>query len=185
MVRALKSPLIGVSALGIISGCVSVDGQKTAHADTFRAASFNSSALVSSRPSPVRLGRTEIAALIRSQYKVWRGTRYRMGGNGRGGFDCSGFSQYVFAQLFNVRLPRTTSGQVVMGRKIKQSQLQPGDLIFFRPRSYPRHVGVYLGNGEFVHASSSKGITLSHMGSEYWRDAYWTSRRVIVPSTDI
>jgi cell wall-associated NlpC family hydrolase len=75
--------------------------------------------------------------------------------------------------------------QASIGQRIKRSHLQAGDLVFFKPRSYPRHVGIYVGNGEFVHASASNGVTLSRLDSRYWRSVYWTSRRVIVPAKEI
>jgi lipoprotein Spr/probable lipoprotein NlpC len=133
----------------------------------------------------VNFSRAEIALLIRKEYDRSRGIPHRMGGIGKCGFDCSGFSQHVFARLFGVSLPRTTAVQASIGQRIKRSHLQAGDLVFFKPRSYPRHVGIYVGNGEFVHASASKGIALSRLDSRYWRRAYWTSRRVIVPAQEI
>ena len=167
--------LAGMWALGLLSGCASV-GQGASDAGVSPGGK---------RPLSVNFSRAEIALLIRNEYDRSRGIPHRMGGTGKGGFDCSGFSQYVFAKLFDVALPRTTAVQVSAGQRIKRSRLQAGDLVFFKPRSYPRHVGIYVGDGEFVHASASKGIALSRLDSRYWRKAYWTSRRVIVPAKEM
>jgi cell wall-associated NlpC family hydrolase len=134
---------------------------------------------------PATTDEAKIATLIKREFKAWKGTRYRLGGTGRGGIDCSGFAQRLLASLFDVQLPRTTAKQVRVGHRIHRSQLAPGDLVFFRPHSAPRHVGVYIGNGEFVHASSSKGVMLSRLDSFYWRKSYWTSRRVLPDTLDI
>lgn len=92
--------------------------------------------------------------------------------------DCSAFVQRVFADAFDIRLPRTTESQVTHGRRISRGDLQPGDLVFFRPAK-TRHVGIYLNDGEFAHASSSEGVTISNLDLDYWRDAYWMSRRIL------
>ena len=168
-------PLVGVWVLGVLAGCASA-GRDASDAGVFTGGK---------RPLSVNFNRAEIALLIRQEYDRTRGIPHRMGGTGTGGFDCSGFSQHVFAKLFGVNLPRTTAVQASIGQRVKRSHLQAGDLVFFKPRSYPRHVGIYVGNGEFVHVSASKGITLSRLDSRYWRRAYWTSRRVIVPTQEI
>lgn len=131
-------------------------------------------------PAAVPYSRSEIASQLTREYGRWRGTPHRMGGQGRGGFDCSGFSQHLYTALFGLPLPRTTNSQARLGATIQRSQLKPGDLVFFRPSSYPEHVGVYVGNGEFVHASSSQGITRSRLDADYWQRYYWMSRRLIV-----
>ncbi len=132
-------------------------------------------------PVSVSFDRSQIADLIKKEYEAWQGTRYSLGGTSARGIDCSGFSRHIFATLFGVVLPRTTAQQSLQGKKIGRNYLQPGDLIFFKPRSYPRHVGVYVGNGEFVHASASKGVMLSQIDARYWQEYYWTSRRIILP----
>jgi cell wall-associated NlpC family hydrolase len=101
-----------------------------------------------------------------------------MGGNNRSGIDCSGFVRRIFKDLFNVRLPRSTALQVNTGCKVSKDQLKAGDLVFFHPPNKIRHVGIYLGRGEFAHASTSKGVTISRLNTTYWRKAYWTARRV-------
>jgi cell wall-associated NlpC family hydrolase len=85
----------------------------------------------------------------------------------------------VYKDVFNVDLPRTTKAQVKQGRPIPLKRLQAGDLVFFKPPSYPRHVGIYLGGSEFVHASKNKGVTLSKIDPTYWGKYYWTARRIL------
>jgi len=131
---------------------------------------------------PIRVGYSTatVRQLLGKEFRRWIGTPHRMGGTGKGGFDCSGFAQHLFTHLFAVDLPRTTTYQAKTGKAIQRRLLRPGDLVFFRPPSY-QHVGVYVGNNEFIHASSSRGITRSRLDSPYWRRHYWTARRVIVP----
>lgn len=106
-----------------------------------------------------------------------------MGGTDRSGVDCSGFVQRVYGDLFGIRLPRTTADQVHRGIDISDSQLRPGDLIFFLPSRTLRHVGIYLGDGQFAHASKSNGVMISNIDEPYWRRAYWTARRVLPDNT--
>jgi cell wall-associated NlpC family hydrolase len=122
---------------------------------------------------------TEIEKLLRQEYRKWKGTRHRLGGTGSRGIDCSGFVKTVYKDVFNIDLPRTTKAQVRRGRPIPFEALQAGDLVFFQPPSYPRHVGIYLGGSEFVHASKNKGVTLSKIDPTYWGKYYWTARRIL------
>jgi len=131
-------------------------------------------------PIRVSYSTATVRDLLGGEFRRWRGTPHRLGGTGDGGFDCSGFAQHLFDHLFAVRLPRTTTHQVNSGKAIDRRSLRPGDLVFFRPPSY-QHVGVYVGDNEFIHASSSRGITRSRLDSSYWRRHYWTARRVIMP----
>jgi cell wall-associated NlpC family hydrolase len=101
-----------------------------------------------------------------------------MGGTRKSGVDCSGFVQRIFNDLFNITLPRSTALQVQTGIAVSIRHLRPGDLVFFHPPDKVRHVGIYLGRGEFVHASTSKGVTISRLNAAYWRNSYWTARRI-------
>ncbi len=121
----------------------------------------------------------DIEKLVRGEYIRWKGTRHRMGGTGRGGMDCSGFVRAVYKNVFNIELPRTTKGQVKQGRPIGRGELQAGDLVFFKPPTYPRHVGIFLNGNQFVHASKSKGVIISQIDGYYWRKYYWTARRIL------
>jgi len=119
---------------------------------------------------------------ILEEYQHWRGTRHELGGSDSDGIDCSGFVQAVYKEAFNIRLPRTTSAQVRQGKPVDLTSLQPGDLVFFTPPNYPRHVGIFLSRSQFVHASKTKGVTISKIDESYWRKYYWTARRVLPAS---
>jgi cell wall-associated NlpC family hydrolase len=119
---------------------------------------------------------------ILDEYQRWKGTRHRLGSNGSQGIDCSGFVKTVYQDAFNIRLPRTTKAQVHEGKSVSLNELQPGDLVFFKPPDYPRHVGIYLNRSQFVHASKSKGVTISKIDAYYWGKYFWTARRIIPAS---
>ena len=121
----------------------------------------------------------EIENRILREYGQWRGTRHSMGGTGGKGIDCSGFVQKVYLDAFNIDLPRTTKEQVKQGKPVSFGELQAGDLVFFKPPGYPRHVGIFLSKSEFVHASKNKGVTVSRIDAQYWGKYYWTSRRIL------
>jgi len=121
----------------------------------------------------------EIERRIRDQYLQWKGTKHRLGGIDQSGIDCSGFVREVYKTLFNIDLPRTTKEQVKEGSPINRKNLQAGDLVFFKPPTYPRHVGIFLSENEFVHASKSKGVIISRIDPYYWGKYYWTARRVL------
>jgi len=115
--------------------------------------------------------------------KEYIGTPYRMGGLIRNGepvaFDCSLFTQYVFASL-GVELPRTSKSQSTVGEKVDKGSISQGDLLFFRTNGKTiSHVAIYVGNGKMIHASSSNGVTISDMNSSYWKKRFVMARRVL------
>nr|WP_246189337.1 C40 family peptidase [Pseudoxanthomonas kalamensis] len=110
------------------------------------------------------------------------GTPYRWGGNTpESGFDCSGLVTYVYRDMLDLRLPRTSRDLAqVQGPKISPGKLAPADLVFFGSRGNVTHVGIYVGEGRFVHAPSSGGtVRLDHLDGAYWRDHYSGARRVL------
>lgn len=121
---------------------------------------------------------TEVRHRLLKQLEEWKGVPYRYGGMSKKGVDCSGFIQLTFTEEFGIRLPRTTQAQVLKGTVIEQSDLLPGDLIFFNTGFQQRHIGIYVGEKQFIHASSSRGVMRSRLDNPYWQDAYWHSRRV-------
>ncbi len=113
-----------------------------------------------------------------AQYKAYKGTPYRLGGTSKHGIDCSGFAQLTFRNKFNIHLERTTREQIKMGYKISKSALRSGDLVFFKTSWRSLHVGIYLEDSKFLHASTSQGVTISNLNEGYWRNKYIQSRRI-------
>lgn len=110
----------------------------------------------------------------------WMGTPYEMGGESKGGIDCSAFSREIFRTSGGKELPRTTEQQVKLGSPVTQEQLQFGDLVFFNTTgNNPSHVGIYIGDDMFAHASVSFGVTLSSMYSSYYKKRFTEARRVL------
>ena len=114
--------------------------------------------------------------------KTLQGIPYVWGGTTTGGFDCSGFVQYVCRQ-FGISLNRTANAQMSNGYSISADQLIPGDLVFFSgtySTGGASHVGIYIGNGQFIHASSGRGcVTISDLWSNYYTNHYYGARRVL------
>ena len=110
------------------------------------------------------------------------GTPYRHGGNTpEGGFDCSGLVNYVFRDMLDLRLPRTSRDLAAwQGPRIEPQQLATADLVFFGSGGSVTHVGIYVGEGRFVHAPSTGGtVRLDHLDGPYWRRNYSGSKRVL------
>jgi peptidoglycan DL-endopeptidase CwlO len=109
----------------------------------------------------------------------FRGTPYRNGGSDPQGFDCSGFTQYVFAQ-YGVALPRDVREQFKMGTAVDPGSVAPGDLVFFTTTAPgASHVAIALGGDQFVHAPSSSGVVrVERLSSGYWAPRYVGARRV-------
>lgn len=131
-----------------------------------------------SKPSPALASQAN-AVLFRAIGLV--GTPYRYGGNTpAGGFDCSGLVGYVYRESVGLSLPRTT-GQIAQVRapQIKPKQLMAGDLVFFGKRKV-NHIGIYVGDGRFVHAPSTGGtVRLDRLDASYWQTHYLYAKRVL------
>lgn len=108
-----------------------------------------------------------------AQYREWRAVRYRIGGLSKRGIDCSGFVYLTFRDRFGIALPRSTTEQAVLGYPIGESELRTGDLVFFRTGRNVRHVGIFLQDRQFLHASTIKGVTISSLDDQYWSKEYW------------
>ncbi|MEN8136368.1 MAG: NlpC/P60 family protein [Thermodesulfobacteriota bacterium] len=113
-----------------------------------------------------------------SQYKEWKGVRYKANGLSKKGIDCSGFVHLTFRDKLDRKIPRTTSQLSRLGSKISRKQLRAGDLVFFKTGIKIRHVGIYVEKGKFLHASSSKGVIISRLDNVYWQKHFWHARRV-------
>jgi cell wall-associated NlpC family hydrolase len=120
---------------------------------------------------------TKIARELTRSALRFLGVPYVFGGTNSAGFDCSGFVQHVFAML-GVTLPRTADAQYDAGRPATGGP-RPGDLVFFDTYGGVSHVGIYLGRGEFVHASSSRGVMVSHLSESYWASRYVGAKRLL------
>ncbi|MDR2872287.1 MAG: C40 family peptidase [Xanthomonadaceae bacterium] len=110
------------------------------------------------------------------------GIPYRYGGNTpESGFDCSGLINYIYQDMLDLRLPRTSRELAqIQGPKLPQKQLAAGDLVFFGNRGQVNHVGIYIGEGRFVHAPSNGGtVRLDMLDGTYWRDNYTGAKRVL------
>ena len=121
---------------------------------------------------------------IRTETKKWWGTPYEWGGETLKGVDCSGFTLAVFSEQFGITLPRKTEDQERMGFKVARDDLLAGDLVFFKTGGFfgffaSRHVGIYLSEGQFAHASTSKGVMISSLEEPFWKEEYQNARRLI------
>lgn len=103
----------------------------------------------------------------------WQGVPYKWGGNDKDGVDCSGFVCRLYASVFNKKLERTVAAQFAVAARTRNlRKLKEGDLVYFKTGSRPDHVGVYLNNGFFVHASVKSGVRISSLYEPYWKNAY-------------
>ena len=113
--------------------------------------------------------------------KQFLGTPYVYGGNGPNSFDCSGFTKYVYAH-FGVTLNRTATDQLANGASVSKSQLQPGDLVFFKANTTKpvSHVGIYIGGGQFIHASTNTyTVKIDNLNSGYYSRVYVYGRHIL------
>ncbi len=113
-----------------------------------------------------------------SVYNQWQGVPYRLGGTNKDGIDCSAFVQIAYRDAWQLPLPRTTKMQSKIGENIKYKEAKYGDLVFFKISRSTNHVGVYLGNSRFMHASTSKGVIISRLDNPYWASKFWQFRRL-------
>jgi lipoprotein Spr len=98
----------------------------------------------------------------------WWGTRYRYGGTTKKGIDCSSFTGLLMGSVFGFTLPRTARQQYAACSKLKKEDMLEGDLVFFNTRGGVSHVGIYLGDGFFVHSSSSAGVKINSLNENYY-----------------
>ena len=131
--------------------------------------------------NPVRLSRGEkaIKSSLDLAFKDWKGVPYVLGGTGYNGVDCSSFMQIVFADYFEIDLPRNTREQMKEGSSVKRNKIKLGDMVFFKTGRDSYHVGVMINNEQFLHASTSSGVMISGLQERYWADAYLTTRRIL------
>ncbi|MDU2479879.1 MAG: bifunctional murein DD-endopeptidase/murein LD-carboxypeptidase [Klebsiella sp.] len=149
------APAIAVAVL--LSACSSTSTARNMHSETHAVGSGDLSSLQASQDEFETMVRNlDVKSRLMDQYASWKGVRYRLGGS-----------------------TRSTSEQQETGKSISRTQLRTGDLVLFRAGSTGRHVGIYLGNNQFVHASTSSGVTISSMDEPYWKKRYNEARRVL------
>jgi len=128
---------------------------------------------------------TQLLDVLSLELHTWIGTPHIWGGTRKSGVDCSGLIQTVFSGALGHQIPRTTDEQRRIGNHVRRSDLLTGDLVFFKPDENGRHVGIYMANNEFIHASSSRGVMRSRLTESYWDRYYDTARRVLTNNEQI
>lgn len=118
---------------------------------------------------------------IEDFYNKYSHAKHRMGATGPDYFDCSGFAQKAFKDVYGISLPRTSQSQYFIGSRVRKiKDLKYGDLVFFNINGRGvSHVGIYLNNYRFAHASSSLGVTISNITLDYWKKRFIEGRRVL------
>ncbi len=134
----------------------------------------------SSKPPPARAvsSLNEVRTSLMQAYREWEGTPYQLGGASKNGVDCSRLLNIIFDNYFDIDLPTNTRAQLNVGDDIRRAGIRTGDLVFFRTGRKTLHVGVAVNRGEFLHASTSNGVTISKLGNSYWRNRFLAARRV-------
>lgn len=134
----------------------------------------------SSLPSAMSVSRySAVKSSLHQALQNWEGTPYKFGGTSERGIDCSAFMQVIFDNYFGIKLPRNTKRQLYAGTGVRRNALKAGDLVFFKTGRKTLHVGVVVEDDEFLHASTSQGVTISSMDDYYWKSRYLAGRRVV------
>lgn len=142
--------------------------------DTYKALGIKQ--IVSSKASAAKTTSTNSAKLI-SNAKKYLNVPYVWGGSTPKGFDCSGFLNYVFMETSDKSIPRQVSD--IYKKGVKVSSPQVGDLVFFETyKPGASHAGIYMGNSQFIHSSSSNGVSISSMNNSYWKPRYLGAKRL-------
>ena len=146
------------AALVLLSGCTATESLQS----SLRATG------TSATPGVSIVQSADIEARLRNMSEQWLGTPHLDRGTTRDGIDAPGLVQLLAVDVLGVELPRNTTRQLGIGREILQPDLLPGDVVFFRPTSMPRHVGMYLGGSEFIHAWPETGVAIARLDNSYW-----------------
>lgn len=169
-----------VALATLLSACSSMNTGNNAQTDTHAVKDKNGFLLQASQDEFEQLVQNvDVKSRLMEQYSDWKGVRYRLGGTSKRGIDCSAFVQTTFREQFGLDLPRSSYEQEDTGKSIQRTRLRPGDLVLFRAGSTGRHVGIYLGNDNFVHASTTNGVMISNLNEAYWKSRYRDARRVL------
>lgn len=116
-------------------------------------------------------------ARLQDVFDRYEGTPYRYGGTNARGFDCSGFIGTAYQEAFGLQLPRTTSQMLAQGDHVSPADMRPGDVVFFNIRGKESHAGIFVGGDDFIHASTSVGVTRSSLNGYYWQGKMTQARR--------
>ncbi|HKI61875.1 MAG TPA: NlpC/P60 family protein [Mariprofundaceae bacterium] len=116
---------------------------------------------------------------LQRYYRDWEGVRYQYGGLDKRGVDCSGFVYRFYLDRYGMEIPRSTELISRISNRVRLNQLVPGDILIFRNDSKSLHVGIYVADGMFIHASKSKGVMKSALSNPYWTSHYIKAVRVI------
>jgi len=134
----------------------------------------STAALMPARPS------VDAVRNLFADIRQYLGIRYRFGGDSPAGFDCSGFVKFMFSKELHLDLPHSSREMATMGARVDRSELRPGDLVFFtNGKNRISHVGIFIGNGAFVHSSLSKGITRDTLDERYYSQRFATGVRIL------
>lgn len=155
--------------------------EPAANKTTKSSTAANSGASTVNKKPVTTQSRTEksMQANLLAVYADWKGTPYKWGGDSKKAIDCSAFMQRTFEEGFGKKLPRTTQEQYAIGKKIDKKALQTGDLVFFKTGSNTWHVGVYLSDNQFMHASVTYGVSVTDINNPYWKRRYIGARRIL------
>ncbi|AWN15185.1 C40 family peptidase [Salinisphaera sp. LB1] len=174
--------LLIIVAVALAAGGCASQGLQRGHSDLSRAgggSKYRDKSESAESDLGMRAGATaRLDAALHRVYERWAGTPYRYGGQSRNGVDCSSFVRQTVDRVESYELPRTAVAQAQVGMSVPRRNLKAGDLVFFKTGAVSHHVGIYLGRGRFMHASSSQGVTISRLDNVYWRNHYWQARRI-------
>ena len=180
LVKKLNLFRVGVLAKNLLTGLVAVLLMASC-ASSRSAAADERDAL--SRKLGIQITKKDNIKLYR-QAAAWLGVRYRLGGTSKSGVDCSGFAGAIYKDVYGTKLHRSVD-DIYNGdcKRIRRGRLREGDLVFFRTddkrKKRPNHVGVYLKDGKFVHASTSKGVEINSLDNVYYKKAFVKGGRVL------
>lgn len=159
----------------LLAGCSS---SKSAAATDYS----GSSAQSSDGGGTVAVAGSSTAKALIKEARQWLGTKYAYGGHSRKGTDCSGMVMEVYGKVCDIKLPRSSAEQQRYCKEVKRKDLKAGDLVFFatgKSKSRVSHVGLYIGDGEMIHASASRGVIVSRLDEKYYDRNYHSSGRVL------
>jgi cell wall-associated NlpC family hydrolase len=143
---------------------------------------LTASKTIEHRPSPFHYKPSDSPEeKLQEEMKEYIGIPYRSGGTSFKGMDCSGFARTIYANLFGIELPHNSAAQFSFPKlqEIDEDELQTGDLVFFSRKRHINHVGVYLGDGNFIHATNGNGIMISSLDDEHWKTRMVGTKRLM------